>query len=76
MHGRSGVAVDATDAGDAMTESVGLDDFGDVVFDEPGLVRVAQVVEVLPAMIGGQPSLGLPLTAGVQVRRLKLERRR
>src|SRR5438105_2793890 len=41
-HGRGDVAVDAADA----AEAAGLDDLGDVVFDQPGFVGVAQVVEV------------------------------
>ena len=41
VHGWGGVAVDAADAGQAVAESSGLGDFGDVVFDEPGLVGVA-----------------------------------
>ena len=40
------VAVDAAHAGQAVAEALGLGDFGDVVFDEPRFVGVAQVVEV------------------------------
>ncbi|MEU7752475.1 hypothetical protein AB0B57_17230 [Micromonospora sp. NPDC049101] len=40
------MAVDPAHAGDAVAESLDLGDFGDVVFDEPGFVGVAQVVEV------------------------------
>jgi hypothetical protein len=40
------VAVDATDAGEAVAEAAGLGDLGDAVLDEPGLVAVAQIVEM------------------------------
>src|SRR5205814_4573413 len=46
LHGRGDVAVDAADAGQAMAESFGLGDLGDVVFDQPRLVGVPQIVEV------------------------------
>src|SRR2546430_7871100 len=41
LHGGGDVAVDAAYAGEAVAEAAGLGDFGDVVFDEPGLVGVA-----------------------------------
>jgi hypothetical protein len=40
------VAVHAADARQAVAEALGLGDFGDIVFDQPGFVGVAQVVEV------------------------------
>jgi len=45
-HGGGDVAVDAPYPSKPVAEPFGLGDFGDVVFDEPGLVGVAQVVEV------------------------------
>jgi hypothetical protein len=45
-HGGGDVAVDAADPGEPVAEFFGLGDFGDVVFDEPGFVRVPEVVEV------------------------------
>jgi hypothetical protein len=41
LHGRGDVAVDAPDAGEAVAETLGLGDFGDVVLDEPGFVGVS-----------------------------------
>jgi hypothetical protein len=45
-HDGGDVAVDAADAGQAVSEAAGLGDFGDIVFDEPGFVGVAGVVKV------------------------------
>ncbi|WP_240942915.1 hypothetical protein, partial [Planosporangium thailandense] len=40
------VAVDAPDAAEAVTQPSGLGDLGDAVLDQPGLVRVPEIVEV------------------------------
>src|SRR4051812_3044189 len=45
-HGGRDVAVDAADTGETMAEAAGLGDLRDAVLDEPGLVAVAQIVEV------------------------------
>jgi hypothetical protein len=63
------VAVDPADAGEPVTEPFGLSDLGDAVFDEPGLVTVAQVVEVQTlddrgdAVVRVTVDGGMPVTA-------------
>jgi hypothetical protein len=57
-HGGGDVAVDAAYPAEPVAESLGLGDFGDVVFDEPGFVGVAQVVEVYAGddgLVSGSP---------------------
>ena len=55
------MGVDASDPAEAMPEALVLDDLGDLVLDEPGLVGVAQVVEVHPGLDGCPP---MPFIAG------------
>ena len=45
-NGAGDVGVGAHDTAEAVPEALVLDDLGDPVLDQPGLVRVAQVVEV------------------------------
>ena len=72
-HDGGDVAVDAADAGEAVSQAAGLSDFGDVVFDEPGFVGVAGVVKCMPSRMG--PVVWVPSTAGRQTRRAMAERR-
>jgi len=71
LDGGTDVAVDAPDAGQSVPEPLGLCGFGDFVFDEPGLVGVAQVVEMHPGqdrrdVFGGVAVQGRPPAAALE----------
>jgi hypothetical protein len=75
-HGGGDVAVDAAHTGDAVAEALGLGDFGDVVFDQPGLVGVPEVVEVHAFDDRAGVGVRVAVDGGPQTRRDMLERRR
>ena len=72
LHGGGDVAVDATNAREAVVEPFGLGDLGMSSSISQVLWVWRRSWKCMPATRGRIPRLGLPLTAGVQVRRLKV----
>lgn len=67
LEGGADVAVDASDAGQAVSEPFGLGSLGHAVFDEPGFVAVPQVVKVQSADDGGDAVGGVAVGGGSPV---------